>query len=171
MTQTFTLANAELVLENEVITGALTVTNGKITAIDQGTHVPQGAEDCCGDYIAPGLVELHTDNLERHIRPRPRVDWPHDAAIVAHDAELASVGITTVYDALRVGSIHSDGRKNYGKYARALADEILSLRTKGGLKISHICICAPRIVRKPCPKNWPNWTSWTSCHRTTCPRP
>ncbi|WP_424944600.1 alpha-D-ribose 1-methylphosphonate 5-triphosphate diphosphatase [Aliiroseovarius crassostreae] len=137
MTQTFTLANAKLVLETEVITGALTVKTGQITAIDPGTDVPTGAVDCGGDYIAPGLVELHTDNLERHMRPRPRVDWPHDAAIVAHDAELASVGITTVFDALRVGSIHSDGRRNYGKYARALADEILALRAKGALKISH----------------------------------
>ena len=60
-----------------------------------------------GDYVLPGLVELHTDNLERHIEPRPEVDWPHLPALVAHDAELASTGITTVFDALRTGSIHS----------------------------------------------------------------
>ena len=68
----------------------------------------------------PGLVELHTDNLERHIEPRPKVDWPHLSALLAHDAELASTGITTVFDALRVGSIHNS-KSGYGEYARKLA--------------------------------------------------
>jgi alpha-D-ribose 1-methylphosphonate 5-triphosphate diphosphatase len=69
--------------------------------------------------------------------PRPGVFWPHHAAIVAHDRELAGCGITTVFDAIRVGSIVSDTNKRYGKYARAMADEILSMRAQGALRISH----------------------------------
>lgn len=137
MTQEMILANATLVLPNETVTGSVVVRDGMIAEMDQGAAVPAGAVDCEGDYVAPGLIELHTDNLERHMRPRPKVDWPHQAAIVAHDAELASVGITTVFDALRIGSILSDPSKKYGKYARAVADEILSMRDSGGLRISH----------------------------------
>mgnify|MGYP006275019291 FL=1 len=137
MTSDLILANATLVLPDETVTGSVAVRDGVITAIDTGSAVPAGAVDCEGDYVAPGLVELHTDNLERHISPRPRVDWPHNAAIVAHDAELASTGITTVFDAIRVGSITSDGFEDYPKYARAMADEILSMRDTGLLKISH----------------------------------
>lgn len=137
MTQEMILANATLILPEETVTGSIVVHDGQIVDIAQGNSVPQGAEDCDGDFVAPGLVELHTDNLERHMKPRPKVDWPHQAAIVAHDAELASVGITTVFDALRVGSILSDERRNYGKYARSVADEILSMRESGGLRISH----------------------------------
>ncbi|MDV4143475.1 MULTISPECIES: alpha-D-ribose 1-methylphosphonate 5-triphosphate diphosphatase [Shimia] len=137
MTQDMILANATLVLEKETLRGSLVVKDGIITAVDSGTAVPAGAEDCDGDFVAPGLIELHTDNLERHLHPRPKVDWPHQAAIVAHDAELASVGITTVFDAIRVGSILSDPNKKYGKYAREMANEILSMREHGGLKISH----------------------------------
>jgi alpha-D-ribose 1-methylphosphonate 5-triphosphate diphosphatase len=92
--------------------------------------------DCRGDLVLPGLVELHTDNLERHIEPRPAVDWPHLPALIAHDAELASVGVTTVFDAMRVGSIHS-GKGRYINYARNLADELLAARAKGLFKISH----------------------------------
>jgi alpha-D-ribose 1-methylphosphonate 5-triphosphate diphosphatase len=136
MTKTF-LANATLVLPSEVISGAVTFEDGNITAIDQGKTVPAGALDCGGDLVMPGLIELHTDNLERHIEPRPRVNWPHASAIIAHDGELASTGITTVYDALRVGSVVSNTKANYGEYARLLADEILDLRTKGALRISH----------------------------------
>ncbi len=136
MTDTI-LANATLVLPDGTLRGQIRMAEGRITDIAEGRTVPQGAIDCNGDLVMPGLIELHTDNLERHIEPRPKVNWPHQAAIVAHDAELASVGITTVFDALRVGSVTSGGKASYGEYARALADEILDLRTKGALKISH----------------------------------
>ncbi|CUH75847.1 Alpha-D-ribose 1-methylphosphonate 5-triphosphate diphosphatase [Tritonibacter multivorans] len=130
------LANATLVLPQETLSGSLTLKDGVIAEITPGAAVPAGAIDCGGDYLAPGLVELHTDNLERHIEPRPGVDWPHAAAILAHDAELASCGITTVFDAMRVGSIPR-GKGRYTKYARELSRELLALRERDALKISH----------------------------------
>ncbi len=136
MTQAITFANARLILKDEVLTGAVTIENGVITAIDTGASAPNGSIDMEGDFIAAGLVELHTDNLERHMAPRPKVDWPHRAAILAHDRELAGTGITTVFDAIRVGSIVSEGTR-YAKYARNMADEILAMRAAGGLRISH----------------------------------
>ena len=128
------LSNARLVLADEVIEGHVVFRAGLVAEVGQG-----GASgiDCGGDWIAPGLVELHTDNLERHISPRPKVNWPHPAAIVAHDRELASCGITTVFDAIRVGSMTGPHEKRYGRYARSMADEILSMREAGALKISH----------------------------------
>ncbi|TNJ47729.1 alpha-D-ribose 1-methylphosphonate 5-triphosphate diphosphatase [Phaeobacter sp. B1627] len=136
MTQELILANATLILADETRTGCVKITDGLISDISDGTSVPAGAVDLGGDYLSPGLIELHTDNLERHIEPRPGVDWPHAAAIVAHDAELASTGITTVFDAMRVGSIQR-GKGRYLKYARQLATEMLDLRAKDMLKISH----------------------------------
>jgi alpha-D-ribose 1-methylphosphonate 5-triphosphate diphosphatase len=130
------LANAQLVLEDQVLTGSVTIKQGVICDIAEGDHVPTGALDCAGDLVIPGLVELHTDNVERHIEPRPQVDWPYLPALIAHDAELASTGITTVFDAMRVGSIHS-GKGRYIKYARKLADELLAAREQGYFKISH----------------------------------
>lgn len=138
MTQKTILANARLVLADEVISGSLTFAGGVITSIDQGTSVPSGAVNCEGDYVVPGLVELHTDNLERHLSPRPGVAWPHNAAIAAHDAELASTGITTVFDAVRLGFIeHSSTRNVMAPYARSMVSEILTAREHGLLKISH----------------------------------
>ncbi len=137
MTQETILANAQGVLPDQVITGHVVIRDGLIAEIGTGAALPSGAIDCGGDHLCPGLIELHTDNLERHIAPRPRVDWPHHAAIVAHDAELAGTGISTVYDAIRVGSILSDKKAGYGKYARSMADEILAMRAAGALRISH----------------------------------
>lgn len=137
MTEQTILANARLILKDEIIIGSLRLEDGVIAGIDTGNAVPKGAIDFEGDYIAPGLIELHTDNLERHLTPRPKVDWPHRAAILAHDRELAGTGITTVFDAIRVGSIVSTTAKRYGKYARQIADEILRMRGIGALRISH----------------------------------
>ena len=131
------LANARLVLADTEITGAVNIENGGITEITEGDGVPGGAEDCKGDLVIPGLVELHTDNVERHIEPRPRVDWPHLSALIAHDAEVAGVGVTTVFDAMRVGSIHAGAKGRYKEYARTLADELLTARAQGFFKISH----------------------------------
>lgn len=130
------LANAQLVLPDRVALGSITIEAGVIAEITEGDSIPTGALDCAGDLVLPGLVELHTDNVERHIEPRPEVDWPHLPALLAHDAELASTGITTVFDAMRVGSIHS-GKGRYIDYARKLADELLAAREEGMFKISH----------------------------------
>jgi len=57
------LTNARLVLEDRVIDGTIVIEDGIITRIDAGgTSLPQ-AIDLQGDYLLPGLVELHTDNL------------------------------------------------------------------------------------------------------------
>ncbi|MDJ0992282.1 MAG: alpha-D-ribose 1-methylphosphonate 5-triphosphate diphosphatase [Dinoroseobacter sp.] len=146
------IANARLVLPDRVITGEIHVAGGRIAAIREGATVPLGAVDAQEDYIIPGLVELHTDNLERHIQPRPRVEMPHLGAILAHDGEVATCGITTVFDALRVGSV-TDASTNYGKYARAVASEILGLRAAGVLRSRHLLhlraeVCSETLIEE-----------------------
>ncbi|MFZ7091977.1 alpha-D-ribose 1-methylphosphonate 5-triphosphate diphosphatase [Primorskyibacter sp. 2E233] len=128
------LTNARIVLPDEIIHGGLCMRDGRIADLSSGPGAT--GIDCDGDLLIPGLIELHTDNLERHIQPRPRVDWPHAPAILAHDGELASVGITTVFDAMRVGSI-PNGQGRYLRYARQLATELWELRAAGALRINH----------------------------------
>jgi alpha-D-ribose 1-methylphosphonate 5-triphosphate diphosphatase len=130
------LANARLVLADRIVTGEIVSEAGRIVGITERGDLPPGSVDCDGDLILPGLVELHTDNLERHLEPRPGVTFPPVSALLAHDAELASTGITTVFDAMRVGSIRS-GTAHYARYARDLATELMRLRARGVLKVSH----------------------------------
>ena len=136
MTETV-FANAKIITEDAVLHGTMKIVDGVIAAIDSGAGVPSGAINCEGDYIAPGLIELHTDNLERHLSPRPRVSWPKRAAVLGHDRELAGSGITTVFDALRVGSEAGQKRKGLVRYARETADNILDLMRQRALKVSH----------------------------------
>jgi alpha-D-ribose 1-methylphosphonate 5-triphosphate diphosphatase len=100
--------NAWVVLANDVLEGGSVVTrDGMIVEIDRSPSRTSGAFDFGGDLLIPGLVELHTDNVERHIMPRPGAHWPADAAMLAHDREIAASGITTVLNALCVGEVHS----------------------------------------------------------------
>jgi len=101
MTAETVLSNARIVLADEIVEGSLVLRDGFIAGIDAGAS--RTGEDMGGDYIIPGLVELHTDHLEGHYAPRPKVRWNPIAAVLAHDAQVATAGITTVLDALRVG--------------------------------------------------------------------
>ena len=130
-------ANAKIITENAIIQGTLMFADGVIRSIDSGRSVPSGAIDCEGDYVAPGLIELHTDNLERHLTPRPKVNWPKLAAVLGHDRELAGAGITSVFDALRVGSEADQKRQGYLRYARETVDHILDQINHRALKVSH----------------------------------
>ncbi|WIY53056.1 alpha-D-ribose 1-methylphosphonate 5-triphosphate diphosphatase [Devosia sp. YIM 151766] len=96
------LSNARIVLAGETITGSVQVRDGLIVAVDAGAT--RHGEDMGGDYLIAGLIELHTDHLENHYRPRPGVFWEPLAALHAHDVQIAGSGITTVFDAVRIGS-------------------------------------------------------------------
>jgi alpha-D-ribose 1-methylphosphonate 5-triphosphate diphosphatase len=100
------LTGCRIVTPEEVVTGSLLLRGGKITAIDHGPTSVPGAIDCDGDIVMPGMIELHTDNLDKHIAPRPKVHWPAESAVVAHDAQIATAGITTVFDSIALGDIH-----------------------------------------------------------------
>lgn len=98
------LTNVRIVLEDGVETGTLCIRDGRIAAIDLGASALPGAQDCDGDHVAPGLIDLHTDALESHFVPRPKVVWPdHRAAALAHDAQTVAAGVTTVFDAICAG--------------------------------------------------------------------
>jgi alpha-D-ribose 1-methylphosphonate 5-triphosphate diphosphatase len=105
MSDEMILTNAEIVTESEQFLGTVHVRGGVIAAVEPGRSTAPGALDLEGDLLLPGLIELHTDNLEKHAAPRPGVRWPMRAAVLAHDAQIAAAGITTVFDALTVAEV------------------------------------------------------------------
>ena len=112
MSRALTLTNARIVLADEVVPGSLRVEDGRIAAIDPGRITRPDAIDLGGDYLVPGLVELHTDNLEKHFSPRPGVRWPELPALFGHDAVIASAGITTVLNAVATGNVMPDSTRS-----------------------------------------------------------
>ncbi|MEO1328208.1 MAG: alpha-D-ribose 1-methylphosphonate 5-triphosphate diphosphatase [Pseudomonadota bacterium] len=144
------LTNAHLVTPDEDFTGTVKIADGVIADVSRGGSQAAGAVDFEGDYLIPGLVELHTDNLERHLQPRPGVAWPRRAAVAAHDGEFVSVGVTTIFDAVRVGVLFQDG---IGDYARDALEAVSALRELKLLKADHYVhvrceICAPTVIEE-----------------------
>jgi alpha-D-ribose 1-methylphosphonate 5-triphosphate diphosphatase len=126
------LTNARIVLADTVLDGSVRVDGGIITDIGPSSRT---GHDLDGDYLIPGLVELHTDHLETHFAPRPKVRWNPVAAVQAHDAQIAASGITTVLDALRVGM---DEHADLGATEmKTLADAISAGNAAGRLRAEH----------------------------------
>jgi alpha-D-ribose 1-methylphosphonate 5-triphosphate diphosphatase len=133
MTAETVLTNARIVLADEIVEGSLLLRDGLIAGIDAGSG--RSGEDMGGDYIIPGLVELHTDHLEGHYAPRPKVRWNPIAAVLAHDAQVATAGITTVLDALRVGM--DEDADLTSDDIRKLVDAIEDSGAKDRLRADH----------------------------------
>lgn len=126
--------NARIVMRDAVVHGRLSTREDRITGIDAGSGTQQG-DDWDGDWLLPGLVELHTDNLEKHISPRPGVAWPAVPAVVAHDAQLAASGITTVLDAIALGDVSPLGTRK--DHLQGMLDAIAEARAAGMLRVDH----------------------------------
>ena len=129
------LANARVVLAERVIeAGWVAAANGLIVEIGEG-RAPGHAEDLAGDLLLPGLVELHTDHLEAHYVPRPKVHWDPVAAVVSYDGQLATCGITTVLDSLRVW--REESVEDVDGQAEILAEAIAAARDAELLRLEH----------------------------------
>ena len=102
------LTNARIVTSDAEFDGTVVVRDGRIAEVAAGRSHAAGAIDLDSDYLVPGLVELHTDNMEKHFSPRPGVKWPSLPAVMAHDAQIAAAGITTVFDSLALGDVRGD---------------------------------------------------------------
>ncbi|MEC8369251.1 MAG: alpha-D-ribose 1-methylphosphonate 5-triphosphate diphosphatase, partial [Pseudomonadota bacterium] len=132
------LTNARLVLDDEIINDGTLVAgaDGRIREISKGPTEVAGALDCEGDYLIPGLIELHTDNLEKHITPRPKTNWPSVAAVVAHDSQLAAAGITTVLDAIAIGSVVETSERVH--QLESMVTGISNAKQKDLLRADHL---------------------------------
>jgi alpha-D-ribose 1-methylphosphonate 5-triphosphate diphosphatase len=135
MNSEMVIGNARIVLADRIIErGWVGISEGKIAEIGSG-DAPKGNQDAGGDLIMPGLVELHTDHLEAHYVPRPKVFWDPVAAVVSYDAQLATSGITTVLDSLRVW--REEGAEEVNGQAGVLAKAIASARDGHLLRADH----------------------------------
>jgi len=102
------LTNARLVLPDEVLNGTIVLDGDRIADIQPGRSAVPGAQDMQGDTIMPGIIDVHTDNLERQVQPRSNARWPSRSAMLTHDAQCAASGVTTVFDALCIGDLGFD---------------------------------------------------------------
>jgi len=180
--------NARIVTHNDIIRGSIAVEKGIITDIDCASSVRANSIDLGGDFLLPGCIEVHTDNLEKNIQPRPGVIWPSIlASALAHDAQVASAGITTVYDAIAVGGLRESSLRlqifndsiealSHGKKQSLFkADHYLHLRCEVSdehmeqMLLAHIDNPLVRLVsimdHTPGQRQWSDLDKWRLYHR------
>ncbi len=129
------LTNAILVLPDEMVRGTLVVRGDTIAEVQPGTSSAPGAVDLEGDHLIPGVIDLHTDNLERQVQPRSNARWPSHSAMIAHDAQCAVAGVTTVCDALCLGDLGFD-KDRVRTFREGVAD-LDALANAGLLRAEH----------------------------------
>jgi alpha-D-ribose 1-methylphosphonate 5-triphosphate diphosphatase len=119
-----------------MVAAEVVIRDGAIAAVDERTGPSAAALDWSGDMLIPGLIDIHTDNLEKHYQPRPGALWDAYGAALAHDGQCAAAGITTVLDSL---SLH--GRKDGLDRKAALGPMIGAMdaaRAEGALRAEHL---------------------------------
>lgn len=134
MSRETVLTNAHIVLDDDILLGSVLLRDGTIADIST-TNTRRG-DDLGGDVLLPGLVELHTDHLETHARPRPGTHWDPVPAVLAHDAQISAAGVTTVFDAIRIGV--QDAGDSATEMARVLADAVEHANTAGLTRAEHL---------------------------------
>jgi alpha-D-ribose 1-methylphosphonate 5-triphosphate diphosphatase len=153
------LKNARIVTPTEIVEGSVLVRDGRIAGLHAGPTEVANAIDFEGDYLIPGLVDIHTDNLERHMRPRNGAEWPILAALLAHDTQMVSAGITTVFDSLYVGSpgISAPGPGALERSSESLKNAIRELavcRQTGVFRGDHFLHLRTEVTMEDMPENF-----------------
>lgn len=131
------LTNARVVTRDDVFAGTVVLRHGRIAEVSDTRSSLPGAIDLDGDYLLPGLIEMHTDNMEKHFEPRPGVIWPNAvSAVAAHDVQIIGAGITTVFDAIAVGEYDTNGIRG-----QILSESIAAVKhaqSEGLLRAEHL---------------------------------
>ena len=135
VSKTTRLTNAKLILSDAVAEGSLAFSDGLISHINE--DISFGEEiDLQGDYLVPGLVDIHTDHFEKHVYPRPHVKWDFTRAAMAHDAQIIGAGVTTVFDSVCVGATKDN--PNRREILKPMIEALEDAQDAGMLKSEHL---------------------------------
>ena len=125
-----------IVTPGGLLSGEAVIRDGAVQAVEPRTSASAGALDWGADWLVPGLVDIHTDNFEKHYQPRPGALWDAYGAALAHDGQCAAAGVTTVFDSL---SLH--GKKDGLDRSEALGPMIRAMdaaHADGSLRADHL---------------------------------
>ncbi len=117
--------------------GSLLIENGIIKEVFQKKMIIAGAT-CIhtqGDLIMPGIVDLHSDSLERSIEKRKGVFFDIEFAILNLDRQLACCGITSFCHAISFADNELGLRSP--KEAERCIRSIKAFQTSGQALIKH----------------------------------
>jgi len=111
---TIAVTDVRAVVGSRIVEGATVVIDGdRVVAVEQGVGAPAGAVDGRGLLCIPGLVDTHSDGLEKELAPRRGAHFPTDFALVSYEGRVRAAGITTMF--------HGVGFEDDPEYGRSIA--------------------------------------------------
>jgi alpha-D-ribose 1-methylphosphonate 5-triphosphate diphosphatase len=113
-----------IVTPQGTVRGEAVLAGGEILSVEPRASASTQALDWGADMLTPGMIDVHTDNFEKHYQPRPGALWDAYGAALAHDGQCAAAGLTTVFDSL---ALH--GRKDGLNRKDALEPMITAMDT------------------------------------------
>lgn len=111
------LTNGLIVTENETLLNHYLVLHGnKIQGIYPEDRICECRStdriiDCSGQYILPGLIDIHSDMIENILVPRKGVVFPLPLALFEADRQLIGHGITTIFHSVSIANSTICNRK------------------------------------------------------------
>jgi alpha-D-ribose 1-methylphosphonate 5-triphosphate diphosphatase len=129
------ITNAKIVTPEAILEGSVVVEDGKIAEIVGGGTRFNSNDiiDARSKYLLPGFVDIHGDDLEMGINPRPLVRFPIDFALINLDRETAGCGITTKLHA--IAYFEDELKERYSDRSKEIISTINKLKSR--LRVNH----------------------------------
>ncbi len=136
------IKNAAVVLKGRVLQNASVWIKGQF--IEEISEEPDFAQrfaqarviDAAGAYLMPGFIDIHSDNIETVIQPRPQSMINFELAMREQEKQLVNQGITTMYHSLTIMDPEVWGEKKKGKKSQLRTPENLK-RLIGLIRTFH----------------------------------
>lgn len=131
----YTLGHVRAVLPDRIVDDARIVVRGGLIE-EVAPHPPAASSDVDGGGLLclPGLVDVHSDALERERLPRPTAPLPWEFAIVSLEGKLTAAGVTTVFHGASFQ--HKTSRGTHRTVTTA-AELCACVRTRGHTTVDH----------------------------------
>lgn len=96
--RSYVMSNVRVVLDDRVTDPAsVVVEQGRIVTVVERSHSLVGDVDGGGLLLLPGLIDTHSDALEKERSPRPSALLPWDFALASFESKLVAAGVTTIF--------------------------------------------------------------------------
>jgi alpha-D-ribose 1-methylphosphonate 5-triphosphate diphosphatase len=96
------LTNAHIVLPDRSLHGSVVIEDDRIADISAGRY--GSGLDLQGQFLIPGVIDIHTDYMEKELNPRPSATFPLRMAFHFMDVRAVACGLTTVLGAARISN-------------------------------------------------------------------
>jgi len=112
LAQSYCLTNARIVTPEAVLQGSVRIEGDRIAAVGPDVDPTRGDDtvDADGQYLLPGLIDLHGDDIEGQLQPRNGARMDTAMALGAADRSNVAAGITTKYHAIAFENDPEEGR-------------------------------------------------------------